>query len=88
MEDLVGILIVMLDDKWFFGEVEIDLEDGLKLVDGYKVIVELMEYVIGYVCVRGVVKLIIGYCNDLGVDILLIIYKYGILIGFLEEVME
>lgn len=59
----------MPDDKRLFGEVEIDLEDGLKPVDGHKVIVELTEYATGNTGARGVVKSIIGHRNDPGVDI-------------------
>ncbi|EAE3295347.1 ribonuclease R [Listeria monocytogenes] len=88
MEDLAGTPIVMPDDKRLFGEVEIDLEDGLKPVDGHKVIVELTEYATGHARARGVVKSIIGHRNDPGVDILSIIHKHGISIGFPEEVME
>lgn len=68
--------------------MEIDLEDGLKPVDGHKVIVELTEYATGNTRARGVVKSIIGHRNDPGVDILSIIHKHGISIGFPEEVME
>ncbi|MBC1604270.1 ribonuclease R [Listeria rocourtiae] len=88
MEDLIGDPIVIPDDKRTFGQVEIDLANGLKPVDGHKVIVELTEYPEGRHRARGIVKMIIGHRNDPGVDILSIIHKHGIPIAFPDEVME
>lgn len=76
------------DDKRTFGQVEVDLESGLKPVDGHKVIVELTDYPEGRNRARGIVKMIIGHRNDPGVDILSIIHKHGIPIAFPDEVME
>ncbi|WP_239257118.1 ribonuclease R [Listeria ilorinensis] len=87
-EDLVGSGFVVPDDKKVFGEVEVDLEDGLKPVDGHKVIVEITAYAHGKTRARGLVKMIIGHRNDPGVDILSIIHKHGISINFPEEVMK
>ncbi|KID19013.1 hypothetical protein OI75_02765, partial [Listeria monocytogenes] len=75
-------------DKRLFGEVQIDLEDGLKPVDWHKVSVGWTEYATGHTRARGVVKSLIGHRNDPGVDILSIIHKHGISIGFPEEVMD
>ncbi|MBC1418199.1 ribonuclease R [Listeria fleischmannii] len=88
MEDLVGDGIVIPDDKRVFGEVHVDLADGLKPVDGHKVIVELTEYAHSHNRARGVVKMIIGHRNDPGVDILSIIHKHGIETVFSDAVMK
>ncbi|MBC1890575.1 ribonuclease R [Listeria booriae] len=88
MEDLIGEPIVIPDDKRTFGEVEIDLDNGLKPVDGHKVIVELTDYPKNHSRARGIVKMIIGHRNDPGVDILSIIHKHGIPIAFPDDVME
>nr|WP_167628446.1 ribonuclease R [Listeria valentina] len=88
MEDLAGAGIVIPDDKRISGEIDVDLEDGLKPVDGHKVIVELTAYPHGNTRARGIVKMIIGHRNDPGVDILSVIHKYGIQSTFPEEVMK
>ncbi|KMT59136.1 ribonuclease R [Listeria fleischmannii 1991] len=88
VEDLVGDGIVIPDDKRVFGEVHVDLADGLKPVDGHKVIVELTEYAHSHNRARGVVKMIIGHRNDPGVDILSIIHKHGIETVFSDAVMK
>ncbi|WP_163651739.1 ribonuclease R [Listeria sp. PSOL-1] len=88
VEDFLGNGKVIPDDKRVFGEIEIELESGLKPVNGHKVIVEITAYPYARVEARGMVKMIIGHRNDPGVDILSIIHKHGIQIAFSEEVMQ
>ncbi|EUJ28472.1 ribonuclease R [Listeria floridensis FSL S10-1187] len=88
MEDLTGEGVVIPDDKRISGEIDVDLDDGLKPVDGHKVIVELTAYPHSHERARGIVKMIIGHRNDPGVDILSIIHKLDIPMTFSEDVMK
>lgn len=79
---------VILDDKKIISDIFI-LKNGKNgVVEGYKVVVKLMSYLEGCMNVEGEIEIIFGYKNDLGIDILLVIYKYGLLGDFFVDVME
>ena len=79
--------IVKLDEDKVNLEVLINREDSLNAVDGHKVIVEIIKRISNVKALGKVIK-IIGHKNDPGVDILSIVYKYGISVNFDDEVME
>jgi len=77
---------LILDDKKL--SIEIKLENHFaNLVDGHKVLVELVKQ-IGEKKFIGVIVKIIGHKNDPDIDILSVAYKYGIELEFSEEVKE
>ncbi len=79
--------IVKLDEDKVNLEVLINREDSLNAVDGHKVIVEIIKRISNVKALGKVIKTI-GHKNDPGVDILSIVYKYGISVNFDDEVME
>ena len=77
---------IILDDKKL--DIEIKLENHFaNLVDGHKVLVELVKQ-IGEKKFLGLIIKIIGHKNDPDIDILSIAYKYGIELEFSEEVQK
>ena len=95
IEDYIGEItiddkgrgIIKLDDNKVKIEIMIPKEDTLNAVDGHKVIVNLVKKVT-HTKYIGIVKEIIGHKDDPGVDILSIIYKYGINTVFSDEVVD
>jgi ribonuclease R len=75
---------VKLDDEKFYLTVKLDSIDGL--VDGHKILIKIKTYEkdIAY----GSVSHIIGHTNDVGVDILSIVYDNGIEPDFNNDVLE
>jgi len=77
---------ILLDDKKL--DIEVKLENHFSnLVDGHKVLVELVKQ-IGEKKFIGLVIKIIGHKNDPDIDILTIAYKHGIELEFSDEVKE
>ena len=77
---------IILDDKKI--DIQVKLENHFaNLVDGHKVLVELVKQ-LGDKKFLGVVLKIIGHKNDPDIDILSIAYKHGIELEFSDEVKE
>jgi len=78
---------IILDDKKL--DINIKLENNYftNLVDGHKVLVELVKQIGDKKFVGNIIK-IIGHVNDPDIDILSIAYKYGIELDFNEEVKK
>lgn len=77
---------IILDDKKL--DIEINLENHFaNLVDGHKVLVELVKQ-IGDKKFQGIIIKVIGHKNDPDIDILSIAYKHGIELEFSEEVQK
>lgn len=74
---------VELDDRNY--DFTIDIKDRKKAVAGSKVIVELLGD--SRRKKRGRIKKIIGHENDVGIDIISIIYKYGFEVNFDDKVI-
>lgn len=79
---------VVADDKRIPNDIFIKKEDSKGAVSGHKVIVMLTKFPEGTMLAEGEVVEILGHKNDPGMDILSIIYKYGITIDFPNEVLE
>ena len=86
--DKKGIGHIKLDDNKIKLDIEIPKDKNLNAVDGHKVVVELTKKINNIGRYEGKVVEIIGHVNDPGVDILSIIYKYGIDIDFSDETKE
>ncbi len=82
-----GVGIVKLDDDKILMDVVVQKENTMHAVDGHKVVVEIIKRISNQQSEGRVVD-IIGHKNDPGVDILSIVYKYGIDTEFSEEVKE
>ena len=78
---------VTLDEDKVNLEVVVAKENSLNAVDGHKVVIGIVKRISNKKAEGKVVK-IIGHKNDPGVDILSIVYKYGINTSFPEEVTE
>lgn len=78
---------VIPDDKKISSDVFIKKEDTMGAVDGHKVVVELTSYPEARRSAEGRIVEILGHKNDPGVDILSIIYKYGLPMEFEPEVL-
>lgn len=79
---------VVADDKRIPNDIFIPKEATKGAVEGHKVLVKITKYPEGRMSAEGEVIDILGHKNDPGVDILSIIYKYGLARDFPEEVME
>jgi len=81
-----NIPTIILDDKKI--NLEIKVENHFNnLVDGHKVIIELVKQ-IGEKKFVGLITKIIGHKNDPDIDILSIAYKHGIELEFSDETIE
>jgi ribonuclease R len=80
--------LVVADDKRIPNDILIVNPEAQGLVDGHKVIVKITKYPEGRMSAEGEVISILGHKNDPGMDILSIIYKYGIPQAFPEEVLQ
>ncbi|WP_108306117.1 ribonuclease R [Metalysinibacillus jejuensis] len=87
-QDNRGFGFVILDDKKLPFDIFVAKGDTLGAMDGHKVVVEVREWATDERSVSGYITKILGHKNDPGVDILSIIYKYGITIDFPQEVMN
>lgn len=83
-----GFGFVIADDKKLPMDVFVSKENTLGAVDGHKVVVEITEWPSERKSAEGIIVQVLGHKNDPGVDILSIIYKYGIEIEFPDEVIE
>ncbi|MBO9129908.1 ribonuclease R [Bacillus sp. 165] len=79
---------VLPDDKRIASDIFIPKNASMGAVEGHKVVVRLTSYPEGRLSAEGEVVEILGHKNDPGVDILSVIYKYGLPQGFSEEVMN
>ncbi len=79
---------VLPDDKRIASDIFIPKHASMGAVEGHKVVVQLTSYPEGRLSAEGEVIEILGHKNDPGVDILSVIYKYGLPQGFPDEVME
>lgn len=78
---------IKLDNEKYKIEVEIDSEDNKGVVEGHKVLVEILgETKKGKF--KGKIIKILGHKNDPGIDILSIINEYGLNDTFSDEVIE
>ena len=75
------------DDKKLKMEILLDERDCENLVPGHKIQVSIVKD-LGKYKYKGEVVRVIGHKNDPGVDILSIVYKYGINDKFSEEVIK
>lgn len=79
---------VIPDDKKFGSDIFIPKSANKGAVEGHKVVVHLTSYPEGRKNAEGEVVQILGHKNDPGVDILSVIYKYGLPQAFPEEVLQ
>ncbi|MGE6257473.1 ribonuclease R [Heyndrickxia sporothermodurans] len=79
---------VIPDDKKFGSDIFIPKSANKGAVEGHKVVVQLTAYPEGRKNAEGEVVQILGHKNDPGVDILSVIYKYGLPQAFPEEVLQ
>ncbi len=79
---------VVADDKRITNDIFIPKEEKNGAIDGHKVVVEITKYPEGRMSAEGSVIKVLGHKNDPGMDILSIIYKYGIPTEFPDEVLE
>ena len=78
---------IKLDDNKINIDIEVPKDKSLNAVDGHKVVVKLGKK-LDKSKYNGEVIDIIGHINDPGVDILSIIYKYGINVDFPDDVKK
>ncbi|WJQ00040.1 ribonuclease R [Geobacillus stearothermophilus] len=79
---------VIPDDKRIVNDIFIPKHAANGAVEGHKVVVRLTSYPEGRMSAEGEVVRILGHKNDPGVDILAIIYKYGLPLQFPDDVIE
>ncbi|WP_425457424.1 ribonuclease R [Bacillus marasmi] len=79
---------VIPDDKKFASDIFIPKAASGGAVEGHKVVVKLTTYPEGRKSAEGEVVAILGHKNDPGVDILSVIHKHGLPLGFEEEVLD
>jgi len=79
---------VIPDDKKLDSDIFIPKNANAGAVEGHKVVVRLTSYPEGRKNAEGEVIQILGHKNDPGVDILSIIHKYGLPLGFPQEVLD
>lgn len=79
---------VIPDDKKFVHDIIIPKEASKGAVEGHKVVVKITSYPEWRKSAEGEVIKILGHKNDPGVDILSVIYKYGLPGPFSEEVLK
>ncbi|EKU42081.1 ribonuclease R [Lysinibacillus fusiformis ZB2] len=82
-----GFGFVVLDDKKLPMDIFIAKGDTLGAVDGHKVVVEVATWPEDLKSATGYITKILGHKNDLGVDILSILYKHDIPPEFPDEVI-
>lgn len=83
-----GFGFVIADDKKLPMDIFVSGGNSLGAVDGHKVVVEVTEWPSDRKSAEGIIVQVLGHKNDPGVDILSIIYKYGIEMEFPEEVIQ
>lgn len=77
--------IFLCDNQKINQKIELLNVPKFKLVDGHKVVVEIIEY--GKVLKGNIVE-ILGHKDEVGIDILSILVQHGIETKFSEEVLE
>src|SRR5699024_2981433 len=87
-EDNKSFGFVVADDKRIPNDIFIPKGMTAGAVSGHKVIAHITKYPEGRMSAEGEVVHILGQKNDPGIDIISIIHKHGIKIGFTEEVLE
>ena len=78
---------VVPDNQKFAYDIFVPAEKALGAVDGHKVLVKLTDYGDERRNPEGEVIKVLGHINDPGVDVLSVIYAYGIPFQYPEEVM-
>lgn len=81
------ILVIPDDDKLDF-KIAIKPKDSQNVVNGSKVLCEMKDVDERTGLIYGVIKKIIGHVNDVGMDILSIVYQHGFKPDFSEEAMQ
>lgn len=79
---------VIPDDKKFASDIFIPKSASKGAVEGHKVVVKLTTYPEGRKSAEGEIVEILGHKNDPGVDILSVIHKHGLPLGFEDEVLK
>lgn len=79
---------VIPDDKKFASDIFIPKSASKGAVEGHKVVVKMTTYPEGRKSAEGEIIEILGHKNDPGVDILSVIHKHGLPLGFPEEVLQ
>ncbi|MDK3862620.1 ribonuclease R [Staphylococcus pseudintermedius] len=79
---------VVPDDKRIMQDIFVPKGQELGAVEGHKVLVQITQYSDGTNSPEGQISAILGHKNDPGVDILSIIYQYGIEIEFPDDVLK
>ena len=79
---------VMPDDKSLNFMLKINEKNTLGAVEGHKVLCFISEIDKKNEIVYGKIKTIIGHINDVGIDILAIVYKYGFNPEFSKEAIK
>lgn len=79
---------VIPDDKKFNHDIIIPKAASKGAIEGHKVVVRITSYPESRKSAEGEVIKILGHKNDPGVDILSVIYKYGLPGPFSEEVLK
>lgn len=82
-----GFGFVVPDNRRFPCDIFIPKEKTLGAVNGHKVVVKLTEFGGGGKSPEGEIIRILGHINDPGVDVLSVIYAYGIPVQYPEEVL-
>lgn len=79
---------VIPDNQRFLADIFIPKECAAGAVDGHKVVVSLTDYGTGGKNPEGKIKEIIGHKNDPGMDILSVVYAFGLPTEFPETVIR
>lgn len=79
---------VIPDDKRFGSDIFITKSNSKGAVEGHKVVVELTQFPEGGKNAEGKIIQILGHKNDPGVDILSVIYKFGLPQAFPQDAMD
>ncbi|MDY0405155.1 ribonuclease R [Virgibacillus sp. 179-BFC.A HS] len=87
-ENNMAFGFVIADDKRIPNDIFIPKGKFNGAVTGHKVIAQITKYPERQKSAEGEIIQILGHKNDPGIDILSIIYKYGITIDFPDEVLE
>lgn len=87
-EEKGGYGFVVPDNTRFLKDVYVPKECALGAVSGHKVVAEITDYGAEDRNPEGRIEQILGHVNDPGVDILSLVYAYGLPMEFPEEVLH
>lgn len=87
-EEKGGYGFVVPDNTRFLKDVYVPKECALGAVSGHKVVAEITDYGAEDRNPEGRIEQILGHVNDPGVDILSLVYAYGLPMEFSEEVLH